>query len=280
MPTLRSLLAACLCLASPLLPAVTPAPGDCGFTLARLEQAFGAPMQLHDARGDGQATPRQCRFLGPDVRLDVLQRAEPGEDADTLPAADVPEGLPVLAWRRAGVVTQVLVDADALLRENGALSDTRMQQVLGTLQALRDGTSVEPLVVSDADCGQRPSCLRSAEPGLLRQTLSGLHWTQVQGPAGDWAAADAYCRARGEGWRLPSRVELASLADTENGKRNACGRHRCPVSPLFVLDSAGVWSAEPDGRFQRWSADLALQREHPMNPDYPANRVLCVRDGE
>lgn len=279
MSTLRSLLAASLFLAAPLLPAVTPEPGDCGFALVRLEQAFGAPMQLHDVRGDGETTPRQCRFLGPDVRLDVLQRAEPGEDADQVASEGVPEGLPALAWRRGGVVTQVLVDADALLRENGALSEARMQQVLATLQALRDGTAVEPLVVSDADCGQRPSCLRSAEPGLLRQTHSGLRWTQVQGPAGDWAAADAWCRARGEAWRLPSRVELASLADTENGKRNACGRHRCPVSPLFVLDSAGVWSGEPDGRFQRWAADLALQREHPMNPDYTANGVLCVRDG-
>jgi hypothetical protein len=279
MPTLRTLLAASLLSAAPLLPAVTPAAGDCGVALASLEQAFGAPVQLHDARGDGQTTPRQCRFIGRDVRLDVLQRTDPGADADDLPADGAPEGLPVLAWRRDGVLTQVLVDADAMLRENGALSDARMQRVLATLRALRDGTPVEPLVVDAADCGQRPSCMRSAEPGLLRQNVSGLHWTQVQGPAGDWAAADAYCRSRGDGWRLPSRVELASLADTENGKRNACGRRRCPVSPLFVLDSAGVWSAERDGPLQRWSADLALQREHPMNPDYTANGVLCVREG-
>lgn len=279
MPTLRLPLAAVLLLASPLLPALTPLPGDCGFALKTLQQAFGPELSLHDVRGDGLATPRQCRFLGRDVRLDLMQRTEAGEDAEEVPTDGVPEGLPALAWRRGGVVTQVVVDADAMLREQGALSEPRKQQVLAMLRALRDGEPVEPVVVGETDCGQRPSCLRSAGPGLLRQTLTGLVWTQVQGPSADWAAADAYCRGLGDDWRLPSRVELASLADTENGKRNACGRRRCPVSPLFVLDNPGVWSAEADGRFQRWAADLALQREHPMNPDYAANRVLCVREG-
>jgi hypothetical protein len=276
MPMRRILSSACLLLASaaPLAAAST----DCGLAVASLESLFGAPVRLHDAHGDGSSAPRRCRFLAPDLVIVVQQRNEPGDDAETLPFTAQIAGAPALAWRRGGVVTEVQLAADALLREAGSLSDSRAEQLRMRLQALRDGTPMAPLVASDADCGGKPFCLRDAGDGLLRQPLSGLLWTQVQGPAGDWQSAEAWCRGRGEGWRLPRRIEFAALSDTEGGRRNPCGRQFCAVSPLLLLAGSGVWSAERDGRFQMWAADLALQREHPMNPDYVANRALCVRD--
>lgn len=277
MPMCRFLLSACLLLAIAPLRAEAPAP-DCGLAVARIEQVFGAPASLLDVRGDGVTAPRQCRFLGPDIVLRVSLHADPGEDAESVAATPVIEGAAVLAWRRAGQRVQVEAFADALLRENGQLSTLRFEQLVKSLAALRDGGGAGATQASDGDCGARRYCLRSATPGLLRQPLAGLEWTQQQGPAGTWQQAEAWCRERGDGWRLPRRTELSSLADTEGGQRNTCGRHRCPVSPLLVLDGGGVWSGEADGKLQKWASDLALQREHPMNPDYAANRVLCVRE--
>jgi len=59
----------------------------------------------------------------------------------------------------------------------------------------------------------------------------------------------------------------------------ATGKHFSAGHDLAGGDPDAVSLAEADGRFQRWAADLALQREHPMNPDYAANRALCVRGG-
>lgn len=50
---------------------------------------------------------------------------------------------------------------------------------------------------------------------VARDPVTSLAWARTPVAAGNLSDAAASCRARGRGWRLPSRIELASIVDVQ-----------------------------------------------------------------
>lgn len=59
-----------------------------------------------------------------------------------------------------------------------------------------------------------PQAYETSMPGVVVDKVTGLTWKQVAGPARyTQEQAIAYCAGLGEGWRLPTLIELVSIVD-------------------------------------------------------------------
>lgn len=104
-----------------------------------------------------------------------------------------------------------------------------------------------------------------------------LQWTQSDnGVDISWAESSALCKALGNGWDLPSVVQLQALVDPSLSQ--SCGTSTCRVSPRFRLTEWRFWSNERDDSLQAWGVGLrdGVRYAQPIESSYDW-RALCVR---
>jgi hypothetical protein len=116
---------------------------------------------------------------------------------------------------------------------------------------------------------------------LVTDRVTGLEWQgDVSADALDWSNAKGYCESSQYagycGWRLPSRIELASLVD--NSK--PLGKPMLDVT-AFGKDAppAIFWSASPSADFYggAWVVDFHYGLMFPLTNTADPRRVRCVR---
>lgn len=126
-------------------------------------------------------------------------------------------------------------------------------------------------------------------PGVLRDSKSGLEWTQEDNRQDiDWNSALQYCERTtwaGGGWRLPNTNELTGIYDPK-AKGFYCGalhsrEDPCHISPLFKLTGLAFWtrvSKEINGNSDAAIVNLSngLDSLPPIDVS-EGYRVLCVR---
>lgn len=116
--------------------------------------------------------------------------------------------------------------------------------------------------------------------GVLLHCGTHLAWTQSDnGIDVNWHEANSYCKAKGEGWRLPTLDELEALYDSSQS--NACFPGvKCHVSPRFRLTSGWPWSSDNIDGMRAWyfSFDFGYRTAHRV--EYrKGSRALCVSEG-
>lgn len=111
---------------------------------------------------------------------------------------------------------------------------------------------------------------------IVVDTVTGLQWTRSDSASFvhwhetkreswgiNWHDASAWCKSKGNGWRLPSRDELKSLV---KDKRND-----------FILSGEWMWSSERDGPSKAWFVGLGNGVDNTDYIDsYVSNKALCV----
>ncbi|MDP9151360.1 MAG: DUF1566 domain-containing protein [Myxococcota bacterium] len=111
--------------------------------------------------------------------------------------------------------------------------------------------------------------------GDVFDTVTGLHWQVDDQPAQDHASAVAVCAAMGPGWRVPARIELASLIDF-----TSTGGLTIDQASFAKTQGTSYWtsSAVPrDGApTQWWTVSFATGL---VDDSVSAQRVRCVRGG-
>lgn len=127
--------------------------------------------------------------------------------------------------------------------------------------------------------GRAEAFVQHAE-GVLRNTVTGLLWTQTDnGRDITWSSAQEHC-ARTSGWRLPSADELQSLYDGRLPLLK-CGATACRASEQFRLTGPYFWSSELDTKtalFRATSVSLVDGRRYSFSVGHSIpDRVLCVR---
>ena len=143
--------------------------------------------------------------------------------------------------------------------------------------------SIVPLAIALllAACGGNSGDLRDKGGGVLEDPATGLEWAQRDNGADiDFSEAQAYCTARGAGWRLPAAKELEGLYDRSGRMSVACGTFdsqpmTCSVSPLLRLSGPTPWTDSKGFIF-----GLSPLRKGPGPIDgIDGARALCVRKG-
>jgi hypothetical protein len=121
--------------------------------------------------------------------------------------------------------------------------------------------------------------------GVLKDAATGLEWAQRDnGGDIDFAEAQAFCSARGAGWRLPAIEELQALYDPSGKQTAPCGNYdgqplTCNISPLFRLSGPTPWT-DSQGTPRPFIFGLAPLRKGPGPIDgTDGARALCVRKG-
>jgi hypothetical protein len=104
--------------------------------------------------------------------------------------------------------------------------------------------------------------------GVIRDEVTGLVWTKPPKASGDFQTAQDECKMLGEGFRLPSMIELASLAGTRS------------ASPLFsrFLGSHVSSSTVVTEPTHAWNALLDEGSSYLFAKD-SRQQIACVRDG-
>lgn len=140
---------------------------------------------------------------------------------------------------------------------------------------------IKPVISTHRALTPPPVRFESTANATIKDIRSGLEWSQRDnGTETYWKRAQAYCAAKGSGWRLPSVDELAGLYDpSPDIAPTRCGSLVCRVSPLFVLTAAWYWSGTSvdSGTNSAWVVDLYNGRRNAASiADSTSNRVLCV----
>lgn len=119
------------------------------------------------------------------------------------------------------------------------------------------------------------SGFESVNGGLLRDTRTGLLWTQSDnGSRVDWQQANAFCEAKG--MRLPSIDELVAIYNRPGAGSTPCPPLACLVSPLFRSTSNRHWSGTLEGSGEAWTLDLAFGKSNTMPLGNDLGRAFCV----
>jgi hypothetical protein len=107
--------------------------------------------------------------------------------------------------------------------------------------------------------------------GTVTDAIAKLTWQKAVGSTPmAWADADALCKGlalAGGGWRIPTLVELKSLA--MKGKNPSIDAEFFPNTP-----GAKFWSADPNGNSQHWYVDFQNGFE---NAGSGSALIRCVR---
>lgn len=119
----------------------------------------------------------------------------------------------------------------------------------------------------------------SASEREVTDDVTGLVWQRNLGSTAlTWSEAGAYCACLtidgGAGFRLPSRIELASLADWTRSAPSLDSR-AFPSTPSESFWSSSALNGDTELRFQ---VDFDSSHTTYSDPDY-AYRTRCVRGG-
>jgi hypothetical protein len=117
----------------------------------------------------------------------------------------------------------------------------------------------------------------AADGATVRDEVTGLTWQRAAGPRTGWAEAAAYCAglelAGCDAWRLPARIELASLVDHTTYD---------PTIDLAVFPATDTtawwWSATPGPSTSAWVVNFLNGNSFTEDLSVPGH-VRCVRGG-
>jgi hypothetical protein len=208
-----------------------------------------------------------------------------------------------MAWAGAGVAAAptasltLRTDADCALQVNGKAAGSVLRAQPREIQVKpgpwsitcqgSDGPEARAKLEGVAQPGESAELalrVRWADLGAqgLLDRRSKLQWTRSDnGKDLNWPEAKAWCVGQGEGWRLPSRLELEGLYNSgPAGETVPCFNAKCRVPSSFQLSGSWQWSgqASDDGRTV-WYVYLSTGHPQQADPSYQLNaRALCVRD--
>jgi len=184
------------------------------------------------------------------------------------------------AQQNAVVLLELQSQLSALASERAAVADAQSQAESDAAElkakAVRDAAEAKAQAERTALAERR---FESAGDGVLKDTQTGLHWTQSDNDSDvNWRQAGAWCRKRGKGWVLPSVDELAGIYDGSSNVSTQCGGITCKVSSQFRLTSWWFWSSTPgSGSGAAWLVGLYDGERGSVGVSSAYRRALCVR---
>lgn len=188
--------------------------------------------------------------------------------------------------RRLKTVIQQRAEAQAVQLEQQALEIKQAEelQMLQTQRLAEAAEHAEAQRVADAKRAEEQALARNGgivamANGLLRDTRSGLIWTQSDnGQDIKWQDAVAYCK--GLNMRLPSIDELAALYKRPGIAGTPCQGSTCMVPPPLKLTSTWFWSATNADSSSAWGMYFNRDGRNAAGHGISRHkRALCVRSG-
>lgn len=133
---------------------------------------------------------------------------------------------------------------------------------------------------SSGDAPGSPRFLRNAD-GVITDSGTGLQWLEGPDSPSSWENARDWVTGLGQGWRLPTLLELQGIYLPDSTRRGIYGDPLC-LDPVFLRDGGySLWSVE---RFPgtAWLFDFSRGYGHWLDCYFPGrfDRAVAVRDGD